>query len=50
MGIIISCIIIFPFYQKKASPAEIEMQARKMGMIYIDDIKAISQEREEVDK
>ena len=50
MGIIIACIIIFPWYRKKASPAEIEVQARKMGMMYIDEIKAIPQDMEGEDK
>lgn len=41
IGMIIVCILIFPFHQKKLSPGDIESRARGMGMIYADEIKAI---------
>lgn len=40
---VITCIILFPFYKRKSSPAEIEAQARDMGMIYEDEVKAFPQ-------
>lgn len=41
MGLVIACLVLLPFYQKKISNLEIENKARAMGMVYPDEIKAI---------
>ena len=40
LGIIITSIVIFPFFGK-TSRAKIEIEARKMGMIYKDEVKVM---------
>lgn len=42
LGIILACILLSPFYGKKLSAMEIEARARSMGMVYEDEIRAIS--------
>ena len=42
LGILIACILWIPFSKKGPSAMEIEARARAMGMVYEDEIKAIS--------
>lgn len=42
IGIIVACILLNPFFQRKPSAMEIETRARAMGMVYEEEIKAIS--------
>ncbi|HZK34593.1 MAG TPA: hypothetical protein VFD33_04715 [Bacillota bacterium] len=42
IGLVIASILLLPFKSKKPSPMEIEGMAREMGMVYEDEIKAIS--------
>lgn len=46
IGIFITCLLLLPFYSKGLSPAEIEIRARDMGMIYTDEIRAIQPSQE----
>jgi len=39
---VLACILILPFSGRKPSPKEIESMARDMGMIYEDEVRAIS--------
>ncbi|RBP46745.1 hypothetical protein [Garciella nitratireducens] len=51
VGIVLTCVLLFPFYKKEPSPAEIEKKARNMGMIYEDEIRGFPQnEKGENDK
>lgn len=49
IGIVITCILFFPFYQREPSLGEIEAKARDMGMIYKDEVKAILEDQEGAD-
>lgn len=49
IGMVITCIILFPFYQREPSSGEIEAKARDMGMIYEDEARAIPQNQEGAD-
>jgi len=41
VGIVITCLLILPFYQRDISPREVEIRAKEMGMIYPDEVKAL---------
>lgn len=41
IGILITTFIIMPFYRKNYTISEIEVEARKLGMIYPDEKKAL---------
>lgn len=42
IGIIIACILLIPASKGEPSAMDIETRARAMGMVYEDEIKAIS--------
>lgn len=41
IGLIIATVLLLPFHERKISATEIESKARDLGMIYIDEIKAL---------
>jgi len=46
IGLIIGVILMMSIPEKELSPMEIEMRARAMGMVYEDEIKALTKSQE----
>ena len=42
IGILLACLLLRPYLGKEPSATEIEARARSMGMVYEDEIRAIS--------
>ena len=46
IGLIIGVILMMSIPEKELAPREIEMRARAMGMVYEDEIKALTKSQE----